>query len=454
MTNNFDFDELSRKATETGAMEDLNELFGAVFALPEWQFISRGELPNVYPYIASHGAYAGNQPMIRAFTDSERLVGFARENDLTGADGSCEILTIPTANVVEYLENFISQGAFGIWFNSNTESDGFFIPIKQLRPIKEHLAKINRQEKAMRKAPVETLHIVVKEGLMLPSIQVIPVPYLSNIFWRMPSDWIENGKIKAEHLRIVEREMSGGRSENIEGAFYIVVDYTVKILAPEEAKTTDWPSLVNDDDNLYFYFIASGDGETTKVTAGEFQADIAASLESAANDQTQNSRINSANSRMSPPADGDFASNLNINKVGSVKFDASIAPFYEAIVPLLKNYQGSGEYVNLLRFEPGGMTELIENITENAQGVYLRIRRFLYLNPKNGVQIEVNSIHSNRLRHIETNAELIISFELCKNLDNQTAVFYHAFQGPKADVLKLEAAIQSILEGFNYQAVQ
>ena len=48
------FDELSKKAMETNAMEDLSALFGAAFALPEWHFIARGELPNVAPYVASN----------------------------------------------------------------------------------------------------------------------------------------------------------------------------------------------------------------------------------------------------------------------------------------------------------------------------------------------------------------------------------------------------------------
>lgn len=310
-TSTAPFDELSRKATQTKAMEDLNALFGAAFALSEWQFISRGELPNVYPYVASNAQYASNQPMIRAFTDSKRLQRFARENNLTDADDSCDILTIPTANIIEYLEGFISQGAYGVWFNSDTESDGFFIPLKQLRPIKEHLAKLNQ---------------------------------------------------------------------------------------PEKSNLQNWG--------------------------------------------------------LAESPDGEIDLNLNINKVGAVGFETSIAPFYEAILPLLTDYKGAGEYVTLLRFEDIGKSEQVENIAENAHGAYLQIRRFLYLNPKNNVRIGVNSIHSNSLRHVQTNSELLVSFELCKNLDNQTAAFYHAFQGPKSEILKLLAAIQPILESVGYKAVQ
>ena len=319
MDNQTDFDALSRKATQTNATEDLNRLFGAVFALPEWNFIARGELPDIYPYVASNAAVADNQPMARAFTDADRLMRFARENNLTKPDGSCDFLTIPTTNIIEYLEGFIQYGAYGVWFNSDTASDGFFVPIKQLQPIKDYLAKSD--------APPATAEARQKQ------------------------------------------------------------------------------------DNL-------------------------------------------ANFGMSQTPDGGFDLNLSINKIGVVNFDVSTAPFYEAIVPLLKDFQGTGEYVTLLRFEPSGKSEQVENIIENAHGAYLQIRRFQYLNPKNNVRIGVDSIHSNRLRHIQSNAELIVSIELCKNSDDQTAVFYHCFEGPKADVMNLAAAIQPLLENCGYEPVQ
>jgi len=63
------------------------------------------------------------------------LIRFAQENNLTRADGTCNSLSIPTEKIVEYLEQFIADGIHGIWFNSDTGSEGFFIPLKQLRPI-------------------------------------------------------------------------------------------------------------------------------------------------------------------------------------------------------------------------------------------------------------------------------------------------------------------------------
>lgn len=454
MTSDVNFDELSVKTTQTNAIEDFDALFGAAFALSEWHFISRGELPDVYPYVASNAQYADNQPMIRAFTDTNRLLRFARENNLTGSDGSANILTIPTANIVDYLEGFIAHGAYGIWFNSDTESDGFFIPLKQLRPIKEHLAKLNPPQTAASKPSVETLQFVVKEGLMLPSADIIPAPYTTNLFWRMPSDWVSGEEVKAEHLRKIEREMSGGRSENIEGAFYVVTDYSTKVFEPEKAKNIKWSDILPaDDDNVYMFFIASANGEIRKVSATEFQADVDASFGAATTAEARKPQDNLANFGMSQTADGDFDLNLTINQVGAVDFDASIAPFFETIVPLLNDFQGSGDYETLLRFEPAGISDLSESNVENARGAYLQIRRFHYLNPKNNTRIGVSSIHSRRLRHVRSNAELIVSFELCKNLDNRTAAFYFRFEGSKSDVLRLMSAIEPRLANCGYRKV-
>ncbi|MBX7173245.1 MAG: hypothetical protein K1X72_19910 [Pyrinomonadaceae bacterium] len=301
------FDELSRKAFSTNAMEDLNALFGEVYELENWLFIARGEMPNLNPYIAANPDFADGQQMIRAFTDSERLQRFARENNLTGEDGSALVLTIPTANIVEYLEQFIPYGVHGIWFNSDTESEGFFIPLKQLRPIKEHLAN--------KKA-----------------------------------------------------------------------------------------------DNL-------------------------------------------ANFGVSETANGDFEQNLRINAVGNIKLEASIRPFHAAIVPLLQNYQGTGDFVTLLRYDPSGISELVEGTEENSHGIYLQMRRFFYLNPNNNKRLGINNIHSRNLRHIQTNASLTVSLELCKMMDEpHVALFYHCFEGPGEIVNKLQAAIQPILESLNYES--
>jgi len=448
VSNGVEFDELSEKAMATNAMKDLNALFGAAFALEKWHFIARGELPDVYPYVASNPAAADNQPMIRAFTDADRLMRFARENNLTEADGSAKILTIPTDNIIPYLEGFISQGAFGVWFNSDSESKDFFIPIKQLQPIKDHLAKMNPPAKT----EFTTLILTITDGLMFELGAVKKSDYNCNFFCWIPRNWTEDLQLKNEYLEKLYAQFYGAnwRSGNSDGSRYVVLEANSAVISPERMQGTDWSVVQNNELNKYWFYIGETGGTFKNVTVDEFKANFDAHFKAEAREKQDNA----ANFGVSETSDGDFDLNLTVNRVGAVSFDTSIAPFYEAIVPILKDFQGTGEFLTLLRFEESGKSQEVENIASNSHGSYLQIRRFLYLNPKNGVRIGVNSIHSNHLRHVQTNAELILSFELCKNLETQTGVFYHAFQGPKSEVLKLSAAIQPILEANGYQAAQ
>jgi hypothetical protein len=453
ISNETDFDALAKKAMETNAMDDLNALFGAAFALEKWNFISRGELPDIYPYVASNPAAADNQPMIRAFTDGERLMRFARENNLTEADGSVKVLTMPTETIIPYLEGFIEHGTYGVWFNSDSESKDFFIPIKQLQPIKDHLAKM--QPKTA-ETEFTALILTITDGLMLPSGFVKKSAYQCNFFCWIPREWTEDLQLKNEYLEKLYEQFYGTnwRSGNSDGSRYVVLEANSAVISPERVQGTNWNVVQNSEVNRYWFYVGKANGAFTKVAADEFQAHLNAYFQKQTTGKARKSQDNSADFGMSETADGDVDINLTVNKVGAVNFDTSIAPFYEAITPLLKDFRGTGEYLTLLRFEDSGKSQVVENIAANSHGAYLQIRRFLYLNPKNNVRIGVNSIHSSHLRHVQTNAELIVSLELCKNLDNQTAVFYHAFQGPKSEILKLSATIQPILESVNYQAVQ
>jgi hypothetical protein len=447
-----DFDALSVKANAPNApMDDLNALFGAAFGLGEWLFIARGEMPNVNPYIASNAEVAGGQQMIRAFTDSQRLQRFAEENDLTDADGGTQILSIPTEGIVEYLEQFMPYGVHGIWFNSDSKSDGFFIPLKQLRPVKEHLAKL---KPPAAKTEWATLLVIVSDGLMQPSGAIAKSPYNCNFFCRAPKDWTADGELKPEYLEKLYEQFYGAnwRAGNSDGSRYVIIEANTMVLHLERVERAKWNVPQNTELNRYWHYIGDANGGFKSVTGDEFQADVDASLQTVT-DEARNRQDNLADLGVSETADGGFDLNLTVNQVGAIGFETSIAPFHEAVAPLLKDYQGTGEYVTLLRFDEGGKSDQVESIIENAHGAYLQIRRFVYLNPKNNTRIGVNSIHSRRLRHVKTNAELLVSFELCKNLDNQTAAFYYAFQGPKADVLNLAAAIQPALDSCGYQAV-
>jgi hypothetical protein len=137
-----DFDNLSRKAFAPGAgIPELNELWGHTFLLPHWNFIARGPVTQPQPYIASRQDVCQGQDMIRSFTDNEKLTAFARQNNLLEADQSVRTLSVPTVNIIPWLLNYSQYGIYGIWFNSDTGSNGYYAPLTQLWAVKEHLDK-------------------------------------------------------------------------------------------------------------------------------------------------------------------------------------------------------------------------------------------------------------------------------------------------------------------------
>jgi hypothetical protein len=293
MENQVNFDALARKATQTNAIEDLNALFEAAFELKEWIFIMRGDLTNAYPYIASNAGHADNQPMVRAFTDSERAQRFARENNLAEADGTSLTLNIPTEKIIEYLEGFVEYGAHGVWFNSDTQSDGFFIPIKQLRPIKEHLAKL---KPAAVTQTVETLQITVQESLVLPTGNTIDTPYKVNFLCRVPSGQIENGQLKTNVWNRISDAVFGEswKAETFPGAYYTIKSSETRNLGGEAVKNQNWRDIGKTGEDLHYFFIVAENGEIRKVDASEFQQNVAAYF--------QNERAADPSPTIAPPA--------------------------------------------------------------------------------------------------------------------------------------------------------
>jgi hypothetical protein len=133
-----DFDQLSAKAYAVGStIEDKNALWRAVFALKEWNFIARGEFPNMQPYVASNEGVAKGEYMLKAFTDPKRLHAFAKDNGLLDEKGNAMILTMPVPGFMETLQSYQEMGVFGIHFNADAGSMGFFSPLAQLAAIRD-----------------------------------------------------------------------------------------------------------------------------------------------------------------------------------------------------------------------------------------------------------------------------------------------------------------------------
>jgi hypothetical protein len=456
MTTEADFDALTLKTQQSnGAMEDLNNLYGAAFSLPEWHFIARGELPNVSPYIAANAQYADNLPMVRAFTDTNRLQRFAKENDLTGADGSALILSVPTEKIVEYLEQFISLGVYGIWFNSDTQSEGFYVPLKQLRPIKEHLERINWKNNT-KDSP--------------------PAPTASASGTRAKIDSLST--LIAENAELIK-----GYDEENAVLSAIIAGYAegMETLSEEEKRTviSNCAEMFESarknyamSPKLFEFFIelclekrkfiipvlalALATREEDKVKRLEQDEELTKELAQwIINKLIPNGDVlnPSANEQAEPSAAEDIDINLQFFRKGEVKFDTSIAPFYQAIFPLLDDYRGSGDYTDMLSLDENLMHEKVENIASNAHGACLRIRRFLYSPESGGTGVGINTIDSNRLLHIQTQSSLLVNFALIKNIAAQTAGFYYRFEGVKGEVFNLTAAIQPVLESCGFKAV-
>lgn len=144
MVYKVDFDELVRRAYESPAsnLKTKNELWGNTFALPEWFFIRRGVFPDVRPYTVAEPEIADGKRMVLAFTDIERLYRFVEEEDFLTPNAEALILRQPTQWVLDYLEKLIPQGVYGICFNWETESEGFYCPLDRLRGVKSFLREI------------------------------------------------------------------------------------------------------------------------------------------------------------------------------------------------------------------------------------------------------------------------------------------------------------------------
>lgn len=138
-SSQFDFDALSNKAHGPGGgIPQLNELWGHTFLLKEWLFINRGTLAEPSPYIASRADVCEGKHMMRAFTDEQKLMSFVNENNLE-SNGVPFLLSIPTQNIIPWLQGFARQQVFGIWFNSDIRSNGYYSPLAQLPIIKNYL---------------------------------------------------------------------------------------------------------------------------------------------------------------------------------------------------------------------------------------------------------------------------------------------------------------------------
>ena len=134
------FDALSRAAYDTNStIKDKDALWLEVFTLSEWYFVARGSLPNIVPYIARAEQIEPGSLWLYAFTDADRATKYAQEMELGAEDGSSLYLAIPNnRTTIRWALGYKDNDVKGIFFNA--ESYGFYVPLRQLQPIKNHLA--------------------------------------------------------------------------------------------------------------------------------------------------------------------------------------------------------------------------------------------------------------------------------------------------------------------------
>lgn len=135
-----EFDFLAKAAyTPEGTFDDKDRLWTKALGLKEVYAIARGQFPDIYPYIASNAGIASGQPLVKVFTDTDRLLAFAEANQLLDADGAASVLTLPVSGLIRAAHDYARSGIYGIHFNPDTDSYGFFTPFEQLPYIREHL---------------------------------------------------------------------------------------------------------------------------------------------------------------------------------------------------------------------------------------------------------------------------------------------------------------------------
>lgn len=118
-----DFDALARAAAAPrAAAAETERLHAALFALPAWHFpATGGEV-----HTAAHPGLINAVPMVKAFTDPERLALYARDHGL-----AAEVRSIEVSALGPSLQAWLDRGLTHLHFNADDCSDGFYLTLRQ-----------------------------------------------------------------------------------------------------------------------------------------------------------------------------------------------------------------------------------------------------------------------------------------------------------------------------------
>ncbi len=119
---------------ETKSMQALDALWRAVFELENWYFITLPEPDKaMYPLV---GVIDGLN-WFYAFTDEALLQQFARKENLVDEEKGAYLISVPTKDILPWLEEVRANGVYGIRFNQG--DFGWYVPLENFAAIYEHL---------------------------------------------------------------------------------------------------------------------------------------------------------------------------------------------------------------------------------------------------------------------------------------------------------------------------
>ncbi|MBS0660365.1 MAG: tetratricopeptide repeat protein [Verrucomicrobia bacterium] len=120
-----DFDALARAAAtpEAGPAERA-AIEQAAIALSHWHFLAADR--ESAPHVAPHPALPNGLPMLKAFTDLDRLRLYAADHQIT-----VPVLTLATASAAPWLARQLAAGLTHLHFNADDCSDAFYLPLRQ-----------------------------------------------------------------------------------------------------------------------------------------------------------------------------------------------------------------------------------------------------------------------------------------------------------------------------------
>jgi len=137
--NDFNIDELTNKAKESGKPEDIYKLWHVALSLDEWHFIAKynENIQDIKPFLG----VVDDAGWAFVFTDKDKAQEYAKTTINEGfldPKGSAIIISMKTESAIKYLLSLKSGGVHGVRIN---ELNGWFAPLHDLPVIINWLNK-------------------------------------------------------------------------------------------------------------------------------------------------------------------------------------------------------------------------------------------------------------------------------------------------------------------------